>query len=187
MRAATILLAFLAIIPATAHPARAQTPSFSVQAGGGLTLVDEGHNLSAGVVFTPLSRLSLVANIERTHLDTQIIVSDTPFGEQVTSRFRGGTMTAVSAAVRVSLFPEGRLTPYVLAGAGRGASRPNVNEHFPEPVENGVGFVMAGGGLTVPLGAHASLFSDVRMMFGAEGDEGILAVIPLRAGLSWRF
>lgn len=187
MRARLAVSVFFLALVAAAIPAGAQTPSFSVQAGGGVTLVDQGHNLSAGVVFTPLSRLSLIASVERTHLDTRIEYDDTPFGRQISSRFRGGTMTAVSGALRLSLFPEGRLTPYVIAGAGRGTSRPNVNEHFPVPVENGVGFVLAGAGVTVPLGDHASLFSDVRFMFGAEGDEGILAVIPLRAGLSWRF
>ena len=111
MRVKAILPGLILILLTGAANATAQTPSFSVQAGGGITLVDEGHNLSAGVVFTPLSRLSLIASVERTHLNTRVEYDDTPFGRQITSRFRGGTMTAVSGAVRLSLFPEGRLTP----------------------------------------------------------------------------
>ena len=39
----------------------------------------------------------------------------------------------------------------------------------------------------MPLTDRVSAFADLRMMFGAEGIEGIVAVAPLRAGLALRF
>ena len=66
-------------------------------------------------------------------------------------------------------------------------SRPNVNEVFPTPVTNGARAVFGGGGLVVPLGARVTAFADARMMIGAEGSEGIVAVAPVRAGVAWHF
>lgn len=182
-----LLISSFLLLSAGTVSANDQTPSVSVQAGGGLTLLDTGHNLSAGVAFSPLARVTLLLGVERTHLETQATYGDTPIGPQVASVFRGGTMTAVSGTIRVSLFPEGRLTPYVLAGLGRGRSRPNVNEHFPTPVTNDATFALAGAGLSVPLRDRLSLFGDARMMIGAEGVDGMLVVAPVRVGVNWRF
>ena len=182
-----LLILTLLFLPAGAAPANAQTPSVSVHAGGGLTVVDTGHNLSAGLAFSPVSRVTLMLDAERAHLNSRVTASDTPRGEQVTSLFRGGTLTAVTGSIRVSLFPEGRVTPYVLAGLGRGVSRPNVNEHFPTPVINEAVFGMAGAGLSVPVGDRLSAFADARAMLGTEGIEGMIVVWPVRVGVSWRF
>jgi hypothetical protein len=187
MRAALILSSVL-LLSAGAVQAAAQTSSLSAHAGGGLTLLDAGHNLSGGVAWSPLSRVTLMLGVERTHLDSRVTTqTDGPGGHPITSRFRGGTLTAVSGTIRVSLFAEGRVTPYVLAGVGTGVSKPNVNEHFPTPVSNGVVFGMAGAGLSVPVRDHLSVFGDARMMVGAEGDDGLLAVAPVRVGVNWRF
>jgi hypothetical protein len=40
--------------------------------------------------------------------------------------------------------------------------------------------------LAVPLNERVDLFADGRMMLGAEAEE-LLAVAPIRAGLTWRF
>jgi hypothetical protein len=72
-------------------------------------------------------------------------------------------------------------------GAARGVSKPNLNAAFPNAVTNDAGAVFFGGGISVPLGDRLGLFSDVRIMIAAEGTEGIIGVVPLRAGLAWRF
>lgn len=172
----------------SAGAAGAQTSSVSAQAAGGLTLIDAGHNLSAGVAWSPLSRVRFMLGVERTHLDSRVSTHiDGPSGQPITSLFRGGTLTAVSGTIRVSLFPDGRVTPYVLAGIGNGVSKPNVNEHFPTPVTNRAVFGIAGAGLAMPVGDHLSVFGDARMMVGAEGREGMIAVAPVRIGVNWRF
>jgi hypothetical protein len=160
----------------------------SVQAGGGPTLIDTGYDLSAEVGVSPASRITFLGGIERTHLASQIEFGAAPGGRQVvTSSFRGGTMTAATGTLRVSLFPSGRPTPYALAGFGIGQSRPTVNERYPDAVTNDARFLMVGAGMNLPLREHLSLFGDARMLFGAEGTEGILAIVPIRAGISWRF
>ncbi len=176
-----------ALLLAGATAAGAQTPSVSVHAGGGPTLVDAGHHLSAGFAVSPWSRVTLIVDAERTHLNSRTTESHDYGGNRVTSSFRGGTMHALTGSLRVSLFPEGRLTPYVLAGMGRGVSKPTVNEQFPTPVTNDAIFGFAGAGLSIPVGGHLSLFADARMMVGGEGNDGILAIAPLRAGVNWRF
>jgi hypothetical protein len=66
-------------------------------------------------------------------------------------------------------------------------SRPHVNQTFPDRVTNQARVLFAGGGLHVPLGERLSVFGDIRMVFGAEGLEGIVAFAPVRAGVAWRF
>jgi hypothetical protein len=39
----------------------------------------------------------------------------------------------------------------------------------------------------VPLRERISVFGDVRMTVGVEGDDGVLAFAPVRAGVVWRF
>jgi hypothetical protein len=74
-----------------------------------------------------------------------------------------------------------------VAGFAAGVSRPNVNEIVPTPATNGARAVFGGGGFLVPLGQRLAAFGDVRMLIGAEGSEGIVAVAPVRAGVAWRF
>jgi hypothetical protein len=168
--------------------AEAQTSAVSVQAAAGPTLIDAGHNLSAALGFSPASRITLLGGVEQAHLASRTTYGEAPGGRRVvTSQFRGGTITAASAGLRVSLFPADRITPYVIAGFGIGVSRPTVNEAFPTRVSNDARFLIAGGGMDVPLRGRLSLFGDVRTFFGAEGVEGILAVVPIRAGMRWRF
>ena len=186
MRVIAILSSFLLL--GVAARAEAQTPSVSVQAGGGLTLFDTGHNFSAGIAFSPLSRVTLMVEANRAHLNSRVTHTHEPGGRLVgTSAFRGGTMTAVTGTLRLSLFEEGHWTPYVLAGVGKGISRPNVNEQFPTPVTNDVEFALAGGGVSIPLREHLSLFGDARFMLGSSENNGLVAVAPVRVGVSWRF
>lgn len=162
-------------------PALAAGQAFDVHGSGGPTLVDRGYSLASGIGWLPLSHLQVGLNAERTHLPLRVR------GDALgTSVFRGGTLTVGTIEAQVSLRARDRVTPYLLAGVAAGTSRPNVNERFPNAVRNDVRALFAGGGVLVPVRPALHLFADVRWMVGAEANE-ILAVAPLRAGLSWRF
>ncbi len=151
--------------------------SLQVAAGPTLTLVGGGNVLSAAFGYSPASRLELLVNVERNHVPFQMYGSST----------RGGTMTFVSGEVRLALLPTDRVAPFVMAGAGRGASRPNVNTAFPDRVTNDLRVLYIGGGVRVPLRRGFSLLADARCMLGLEGYDGVLGIWPVRAGVAWRF
>ena len=52
---------------------------------------------------------------------------------------------------------------------------------------NQVRVLFVGSGIHLPLRERISVFGDVRMVFGAEGHEGIVAYGTVRAGVAWRF
>ena len=163
-------------------PQAARGQSFELYGSAGPTVTDPGFSLAAGVGVSPTSRLTLLAGIERTHLSSQIRHEGNS-----TSYFRGGTSLLGSAELRFAPRGRDRIGPYVLAGLAAGASRPNVTDVFTTPVTNGARAAFAGGGLLLPLGQRLAAFADVRMLFGVEGTEGIVAVAPLRARVAWRF
>jgi hypothetical protein len=185
----TTLAALILVVAFTPSVVNGQTTAesptlnrFSIEFGGGPLLQSGGHTVSAAVGFSPISRLDLLMNVERDHLPYQ---RDTfTDGYSIT---RGGTLTTVSGEVRASLFPPHRVSPYILAGMGGGLSRPTVNEAFPDFVENKLRVVYFGGGLRVPLRGGLVLFGDARAMMALEGNDGILGVWPVRAGITWRF
>lgn len=177
------IIPVVVIVLVFAAPAVARGQSVSLHAAGGPTLGDPGYSLAAGLGVSPTPRLTLMANVERSHL-----VSRRQENPGSVSYFRGGTFTAASAELRVSLFGRDRISPYALAGFAAGRSRPNVNDIFPTPVVNDVRAPFAGGGVHVPFGEHATFFADIRLalVVGTESDD-LYALMPLRAGLSWRF
>ena len=183
MRIAGII--FIGLFLFGAGSAAAQTGGrVSIQAAGGPTVIDEGYHVSGAVGFSPTSRITLLLDVERTH-----VFSRSTFRDGVSSKFRGGTLTSVAGEFRVSLFPHDRITPYGFVGLGAGHSRPNVNELFPNPGNNAdmrVGF--AGAGIHAPIGAHASAFADGRLLIGAGTEaDSFMGAVPIRIGLSWRF
>ena len=111
-------------------PAIANGQTFAVQASGSPTMTDPGHSLAAGFAFSPTSHLALMVDVERTHLSSQIHTD----ARGVTSAFRGGTVTLVAPALRVSLLGGNRVGPYGLIGLAAGVSRPNVTDLFPSRV-----------------------------------------------------
>ena len=163
-------------------PASAAAQSVVVQGSAGPTLADTGVSLAAGIGFSPISRVTFAAQVER----TQIFSRFRSDGRGSSSGFRGGTVTFGSAEVRAALRGPDRWSPYVLGGFGVGVSRPNVNETFPDRVTNDARVIFYGGGVHVPVRARLNVFADVRMMIGDEAGE-LLAIAPLRAGLTWRF
>lgn len=168
------------LVLCAAAPARGQ--SLVVQGSAGPTLIDRGYSVAGGVGWRPWSRLTLSLHGERIHLASTEQRDD----RGVATRFRGGTLTLLAAEGRLSLLPSTRVTPYVLAGVAFGPSRPNVTAAFPDRVSNRVRAVFAGGGVSVPVRSRLSVFGDVRWMLGDENNE-LMAVVPLRVGLSWRF
>jgi hypothetical protein len=165
-----------------AGPRTASGQSFVLHGAAGPTLIDTGYSLAAGIGFSPTSHITVLVNVERTHLASRMR-SDGPGS---ISAFRGGRLTLGAAELHVALFGRNRVGPYGLAGFAAGQSRPNVNETFPEPVTNHVRAVFFGAGIDVPLGERISFFADGRMIVGDEAGE-LLAVAPIRAGLSWRY
>ena len=180
MRALCVVLVSV-LVPAIAS-GQSSSRSVSIQAAAGPTIVDPGYSVSAAGGFSPNSRVTIFVDVQRTQLFSRTTHYEDGFGV-----FRGGTLTAVSGEVRVGFWPAHRVTPYALAGIGGGVSRPTVNADFPDPVTNRAGFIFFGGGVHVPLRERLSFFADARLLAGAEGTEGIIAIIPVRAGMAWRF
>jgi hypothetical protein len=151
----------------------------TVQAAAGLHDVRIGGNTqSIAVGFAPDERWEFLFAAERTHRPTQI----TSFAAE-----RGGTTTFFSGEVRFAPVTFNRVSPYVLASAGRGISRLNVNETFPNRVTNDAWLMLfGGGGIRVEVTERLSLFSDLR--FGLQGESDVIVLLlPLRGGVAWRF
>jgi len=164
------------------YPSALRAQSFDLHGSAGPTVTDAGHSLAGGVGLLLTSRVTLSINVERTHLSSQVRRE-----AGSVSHFRGGTYLLGTAELAFAPLGRGRLGPFAVAGFAAGVSRPNVTDVFPTPVSNGARALFGGGGLLVPLGARFTAFADARMLIGAEGSEGIVAVAPIRAGVAWRF
>ncbi len=164
-------------------PTDGHAQTFTVHASAGPTITNGGYSVAAGLGVGATSRFTFDFNVERIHLPSEV----TRDARGAISGFRGGTLTLGAAQLRASLFDSHRIGPYGVVGFAAGVSRPNVTELFPTPITNDVRAVFAGGGIHVPLTSRVSAFADARMMVGAEGIEGIVAVVPLRAGVALRF
>jgi hypothetical protein len=169
-------------VPPSQDAERERRHRMSVQLAGGSTLTGGGSVLSAAFGYLPASRLELLVNIERNHLPFRS--KRTPDGYSAT---RGGTMTFVSGELRLALLPAERVSAFAMAGVGGGVSRPTVNTEFPDRVRNDLRALYFGGGVRVPLRRGFSLLGDARAMLALEGNDGVLAVWPVRAGVAWRF
>ena len=99
-----------------------------------------------------------------------------------------GTRRVVCGEVRVSPFTFKGVSPYVLAGGGRGTARPNVHELFPDPVAHDAALMFTGGGVRVPVAGHLSAFADMRFVLQLDRSEaGVFLFLPVRGGLAWTF
>ncbi len=187
MRVFAGLLCVLVLVPS-----RASGQTFVLQGSGGLSVLDSAHNLSYGIEpgrhlgfgvgVSPWRRVSLVVEVERTHRADQLQTDarGNVFG------FRGATATLAVPQVRVGLFDPDRIGPYGVVGFAAGISRLNVAPEFPNRVTGDVRALAFGGGLHVPLGERIAFFADGRMFIGSEANE-LFALMPVRAGLAWRF
>jgi hypothetical protein len=150
----------------------------SVQGAVGTHIQDAGDNQSLSVGFSPIGRLDLLIGAERSHWPTEVTRGGAT---------RGGTTTFISGEIRFVPLTFKRVSPYVLASAGRGISRPNVNDIFPDRVTNEAWLLLfGGGGVRVAVTGRLSAFADTR--FGIQGElDTIRLLLPVRAGVAWRF
>ena len=175
----TRVLIALAVLSALAPAAASAQVSF--QGGVGTNLNGGGNSQSVAAGFWAGDRVGFLVGAERIHLPTEVNTY-----ENVSSATRGGTTTFISGEVRWLAFGSNRVSPYVLVGAGRGSSRPNVNDIFPDPVTNDATVFFSGGGIQAPVTEHVSVFADMRFMVHIERDSPYL-FLPVRGGLAWRF
>jgi hypothetical protein len=164
------------------YPVAARGQSLDVHGSAGPTVTDAGYSVAAGIGVAPTSRLGFSIGVESTHLSTRI-----DRGPDSVSYFRGGTYLLGTGELQFAPRGRGRVGPFALVGFTAGISRPNVNDVFPTPVTNLARAVFGGGGVLVPLSAQLTVFADARMLIGSEGNDGLVAVAPLRAGIAWRF
>jgi len=142
-----------------------------------------GNTQSLSVGFSPGERVTLLVSAARIHLPTEI--EHHAHGSSAT---RGGTTRFVSGEIQVVPVTFTRMSPYALAGAGIGQSRPNVNDLFPDPVTNTAALLFVGGGIRVPATRRLSVFADGRFTLQLEREgAGVFLFVPIRIGLNWRF
>jgi len=160
-------------------PVAAQTRSTGISIEGtiGTPLRTGGHDESIALGLRLGDRVTLLASAERLYWPTQ---HDGP------GYTRGGTVSFVSGALRVTLAPRLRAAPYAIAGIGRGVSRPNVNDVFPTPVRNDATTLFFGGGIHVAATEHVGVIADLRAGFLAESDS-LAIVLPAQIGVAWSF
>jgi hypothetical protein len=178
MIARVLLMVFAVSIVAPAVAAgQGATPAFFVQGAVGTHIRGGGDTESVSAGFTPRERWDFLIGAERSHLPTEL---------NGLSATRGGTTTFISGEVRFTLVTSRRLSPYVLASIGRGVSRPNVNDRFPDAVSNDAWLLFYGGGVRVPLTRRFSAFAEGRA--GIQGERDVIALLlPIRVGVAWRF
>ncbi len=181
MRTQLIPFAILTLVVPARAAAQETVSRISVHAAAGSHVNGGGHSLAGSVGVSLGDHVELLASAERSHLPTEVTGQNGGV-----SATRGGTVTFVSGEVRWLPLPFDRISPYVLAGAGGGISRPNVNDTFPNPVENAAAVFFTGGGVRWPVTAHLSLFGDMRLLLlGERGSAS--ALTPIRGGIAWRF
>jgi hypothetical protein len=182
LRPLLAIAALLVVSPAVAA-GQDNRITVSVHGAAGTNYGDGGDTQSVGLGVSFGPRFGVVVNVERSHVPTDVTFYDDGYAAT-----RGARTTFVSGEFRYVPITYKRLSPYVLMGAGRGRSRPNVNEFFPNRVEHDVMLVFPGFGARVRLAEHMDAFGDLRIMFVSrvgEPDAGVFG--PLRGGLAWRF
>jgi hypothetical protein len=179
-----VALATLSLAVPAVAAAQSNRPGVIVQgtAGTNINVGGNSQSLSGGISFG--DHLEVLVSGERIHVPTD--VDRFPNGQSVT---RHGTTTFISGEVRWAPFTFRRVSPFVLAGAGGGRSKLNVNEHFPDPVSNDARLFFVGGGVRVPVAGGLSVVADLRGVLQVEDndDASVFLFVPVRAGISWRF
>ena len=159
---------------------------FSVHVGAGGTIphADEGAGTLQTVSFglSPTPKLTILVGGVRIHRPPYV----RSYSDGGSSTTRGGTAQFAIGEVRFAFRPDGRASPYVMAGGGLGVSRPNVSQNFPDRVTDPAYVMFSGGGLVVPLGPHLRVSGDVGFLLLGETDVPRL-ILPVRAGLAWQF
>ncbi|MCC7007678.1 MAG: hypothetical protein IT184_02570 [Acidobacteria bacterium] len=167
----------------TGTPSGALDRRLSLEAAAGPQISYVGSTVSAALGFAPTRRLSLLVTVERSHVRDEIEQLEDGYAFE-----RGGTETFVSAELRYAFLAERRVSPYVVGGAGRGVSRPTVNEFFPDANERNIQVIYYGAGVRVPLAPRIDAFVDARFIMALEAVSDYFGVrFPVRGGIAWRF
>jgi hypothetical protein len=158
--------------------------SVHVAAGATLAHADEslGDLQTVSIGYSPTPKLTILVGGWRMHRPTNV----QRYPDGVTAYTRGGTTQFVSSEVRFLFLAGERVAPYAFTGGGFGVSRSNVNDIFPYRVRNVAYVAFGGGGLSIPLGPHLSASGDFGIF--SHGEQDVMRLIlPVRAGLAWRF
>jgi hypothetical protein len=167
----------------TSAPSGAPERRLSLEGAAGFQVYYRGSIQSVAFGFAPTRSLTLLVSAERSYVRDEI--------EQYADGYafeRGGTEQFVSAELRYAFFRNKRISPYVLGGTGRGVSRPNVNEFFPDRHERNIQVLYYGAGARIPVRPRLDAFVDTRIIMAVEAESDYLGVrYPVRAGIAWRF
>jgi hypothetical protein len=173
----------LSLVAPAAAAGQGAGPGVSVQGAFGSNINVGGSSQSLSFGFSPGEHFEFLISAERLHIPSEVTHYLHGYGAT-----RGGTTQFISGEVRFSPFIFKRVSPYALAGVGRGTARPNVNEFFPDAVTHQAGLLFAGGGVRVPVAGHLSAFVDTRFVLQVDSSEsGVFLFLPVRAGVAWRF
>jgi hypothetical protein len=167
----------------TGAPSSAPERRLSLEGAAGPQVYYRGSMQSVAFGFAPSRSLTLLVNVERSYVRDTIERYEDGYAFE-----RGGTEQFVSGEVRYAFFTRQRVSPYVLGGTGRGISRPNVSEFFPDKNERHIQVVYWGAGVSIPARSRLDVFVDVRVIMALEAASDYFAVrYPIRAGVAWRF
>lgn len=182
-----ILILFAVALSPTAASAQTTTGTaprlrWSVEGAAGIQLDYTGTIQSAAVGFAPTRSLTLLIGAERSRTDDEITVYPDGYASE-----RGGKVEFVSAELRYAFLARKRVSPYLVAGTGRGMERPNVNAYFPYGVDRPITVVYFGAGVRVPVHRRIDAFADWRLIITGDDAAEMAVLGPLRAGVAFRF
>ena len=157
-------------------------PRWSIEGAAGVQLAYTGTIQSVAFGFAPTRSLTLLIGAERSRTEDKIEFYPDGYASE-----RGGGVEFISAELRYAFFANARVSPYVVAGGGRGVERPNVNEIFPYGVERAIVVIYYGVGARIPLHRRVDAFADWRMIVTGDDAAEMAVLGPLRSGLAFRF
>ena len=155
---------------------------WSIEGAAGVQLVYSGTIQTVAFGFAPTRSLTLFVGAERSRTEDEIEFYPDGYASE-----RGGLVEFVSAELRYAFLANRRVSPYGVAGIGRGVERPNVNAAFPYGVDRSIAVVFYGGGARVPIHRRLDAFADWRLIVTGDDAAEMAVLGPLRAGVAFRF
>lgn len=186
MGALVVVAIGLSVAEAVAQdPAAAagREPKFSIEGSAGFQLSYRGTAQTVAFGVSPNRNLTILISATRLTVRDKI----QQFNDGLSAE-RGSTDLFVSGEVRYAFLAGRRVSPYVAGGMGRGISRPNISEFFPDVKERQIHLIQYGGGVRIPMTPRLDAYIDTRFIMAVEAATDYFAVrMPVRAGLAWRF
>ena len=179
-----VMLVQLSAAVASAQDAPGGAPQlrWSLEGAAGVQLDYTGTIQSVAFGFAPTRSLMLLIGAERSRTKDEIEFYADGYASE-----RGGLIEFVSAELRYAFFANARVSPYVVAGTGRGVERPNINEFFPHGVDRRIVVIYYGAGARIPIHRRLDAFADWRLIVTGDDAAEMAVVGPLRAGIAFRF